>query len=211
MRRRRRRISQTQIRQPRMVIGATPQRPAVLSIRLCDGRSFMHANRCCIRPSASNSQFRCHRNETSCHCRHATHKQNARQSRFRAGPHFLDQAIVQLPDPFSRQKRNDLGAAIDELGSVPPAAVRGIGQRHAFGVAAVRTVLGKADLLDRGFVGERRHGYGMPISALTMSGNSSGERRSAFAARWRGCRKSRAGRNYAGELACSTRASICPR
>src|SRR3954451_8188081 len=40
-----------------------------------------------------------------------------------AGPHFLDEAVIELPGPFARQKGDDLLAALDELRTVAPAAV----------------------------------------------------------------------------------------
>src|SRR5712671_5827343 len=39
------------------------------------------------------------------------------------GPDLLDQAIVELALPFARQEGLDLGAALQELGAIPPAAV----------------------------------------------------------------------------------------
>jgi hypothetical protein len=40
---------------------------------------------------------------------------------------FLDQPVLELARPFAPQERDDLGAAMEELGAVAPAAVLGIG------------------------------------------------------------------------------------
>src|SRR6266568_730112 len=71
-------------------------------------------------------------------------------------PEILDQTILVLPRPFAGEERNDRGAAFEKFGAVTPAAVLGIGQRHAFGVARIPGVLGHAGLLRGGLSGERR-------------------------------------------------------
>src|SRR5690242_20265356 len=38
-------------------------------------------------------------------------------------PHLLDEPVVQLPGPFSREEGDDLVAAVDEFGAVPPAGI----------------------------------------------------------------------------------------
>src|ERR1700676_2189514 len=62
-------------------------------------------------------------------------------------PEILDQAVVEFPRPFACEKRNDRGAALEKFGAVAPAAVLGIGQRHAFGIARIPGVFGHAGLL----------------------------------------------------------------
>ena len=75
-----------------------------------------------------------------------------------SGPDFLDQAVIELLGPFTRQETDDLLAAGDEFGAFAPRAVRGIGQRHANRIAAVPAIIGGAHLLAGGFGGERRQG-----------------------------------------------------
>jgi hypothetical protein len=43
-------------------------------------------------------------------------------------PKLLDQSVVQLPRPFALEKRDDLLSADNELGPVPPTALRAIGE-----------------------------------------------------------------------------------
>src|SRR5579862_5051594 len=50
-------------------------------------------------------------------------------------PKILDQAIVEFPGPFPREKCDDGCAPFEDFGAVAPAAVLGIGERDAFGVA----------------------------------------------------------------------------
>ena len=71
-------------------------------------------------------------------------------------PEILDQAILVLLRPFAGEERDDRGAALEKLGAVAPAAVLGIGQRHALGVARIPGVFGHAGLLGGGLSGERR-------------------------------------------------------
>src|ERR1700722_13387470 len=71
-------------------------------------------------------------------------------------PEILDQAILMLPRPFAGEKRHDRGAAFEEFGAIAPAAVLGIGQRDAFGIAQVPGIFGHPGLLGGGFSGERR-------------------------------------------------------
>src|SRR5580693_3842295 len=44
-------------------------------------------------------------------------------------PKFLDETIVELARPFPREKGDDLRSSPDELGPVPPIAVRRIPER----------------------------------------------------------------------------------
>jgi len=65
------------------------------------------------------------------------------------GPDFLDEPVVQFLLPFACQKRLDFGAAGDELVSVAPEAVRGVGQGDASRVTAVPSILRGTNFLDR--------------------------------------------------------------
>ena len=72
------------------------------------------------------------------------------------GPHFLDEAIIQLLLPLAGQEGDDSGAAGQELRAVSPGAAFGVGQGHAGRVAGVPGVLGHAGLAGGGFGGEGR-------------------------------------------------------
>src|SRR5829696_1822044 len=71
-------------------------------------------------------------------------------------PQLLDEPVVELPVPFAGQKFDDLGPSLEDLAAVPPLAVNRVRQRDAFGIAGVPGILGGADLLDRGLLGEWR-------------------------------------------------------
>src|ERR1700716_365876 len=71
-------------------------------------------------------------------------------------PEILDQAILMLLRPFASEERDDRGAALEKFGAVAPAAVLGIGQRHAFGIPGIPGVFGHAGFLGGGLSGERR-------------------------------------------------------
>jgi hypothetical protein len=53
------------------------------------------------------------------------------------GPNFLDQAVVELSAPLAPQECFDGLTALEELRSVPPTAVFGVGKRNASGIARV--------------------------------------------------------------------------
>ena len=74
------------------------------------------------------------------------------------GPEFLDQAIVELARPLALEEGFYGFAALEELGAIAPLAVRRVGQRDLRRIAAVPAILGKADLLGRGLLGEGRQG-----------------------------------------------------
>src|SRR5262245_9622803 len=81
------------------------------------------------------------------------------------GPQLLDQPVVELAVPLAPQEGLDRLAPGQELGAVPPAAVDGVGERHAGGVAGVPGVLSEADLLRRGLEREwRERGAGQGTS-----------------------------------------------
>src|SRR3984957_13026648 len=71
-------------------------------------------------------------------------------------PQLLDQPVLQLAFPLSREKRHDVLAALENFGAVAPFAVDRIAARHELRVARVPGVFRAAHLLDRGFPGERR-------------------------------------------------------
>src|SRR6202048_2045080 len=71
-------------------------------------------------------------------------------------PEILDQAVLVLPRPFAGEEGNDGGGPLKHFRTVTPAAVLGIGQRHALRIARVPGVLGHARLLRGGLSGKRR-------------------------------------------------------
>jgi hypothetical protein len=71
-------------------------------------------------------------------------------------PEILDQAVFVFLLPFAGEEGDDRGAALEKFRAVTPAAVLGIGQRHALGIARIPGVLGHAGLLGGGFSCERR-------------------------------------------------------
>src|ERR1700731_5282565 len=80
------------------------------------------------------------------------------------GPDFLDQPVIELAIPLSRQKGFDRLASLQEFGAVAPTTVGGVGARDARRIARVPGILRQTRLLGGGFVGERRerrggHGY----------------------------------------------------
>src|ERR1700682_1053740 len=71
-------------------------------------------------------------------------------------PEMLDQAIFMFLRPFAGEERNDRGAAFEKFGALTQAAVLGICQCYAFGIARIPGVFGHAGLLGGGLSGERR-------------------------------------------------------
>src|SRR5690348_16858859 len=65
-------------------------------------------------------------------------------------PQLLDEAVLELAGPFALQELDDPRAPLEELRAIAPAAVLGVCERHALGIARVPGVLGHADLLDGG-------------------------------------------------------------
>src|SRR3977135_2450496 len=63
------------------------------------------------------------------------------------GPEFLDQAIVELAVPLARQERLDGVASLQELGAVPPETVDRVGLRDTRRIARVPGIFGEAGLL----------------------------------------------------------------
>lgn len=61
-------------------------------------------------------------------------------------PQLLDESIVQLVLPFAGEEGDDRLAALDEFGTIAPIAIDGVGDRDLLGIAAVPSILCKADL-----------------------------------------------------------------
>src|ERR1700731_3688616 len=74
---------------------------------------------------------------------------------FAKSPQFLDQPVVEFARPLAREKRLDGIASLEEFGAIAPAAVRGIGKRNPNRIARVPSVLRQACLLGGGFQGKR--------------------------------------------------------
>ncbi len=72
------------------------------------------------------------------------------------GPQFLYQPIIEFFGPLAGQECGNFCSANDELRSITPAAVGGIGERHLFRIAAIPTIFRKADLLNGSFLREWR-------------------------------------------------------
>src|SRR4029079_795981 len=71
-------------------------------------------------------------------------------------PEILDQAIVVLLLPFAGEKFDDGITSLEELGTVTPAAVLGIGKRDLDRIARIPGVFRHARFLRSGFTGEGR-------------------------------------------------------
>src|SRR4030095_14732295 len=65
---------------------------------------------------------------------------------FVVAPQLLDQSIVELALPLAHEKCLNGRAALQELGTIAPAAVLRIGQGNACGVARIPGILCHADL-----------------------------------------------------------------
>src|SRR5512146_1657274 len=62
-------------------------------------------------------------------------------------PDLLDETIVELAHPLALEKGDDLGASVDELRAVAPAAVLGVGEGDTLGLARVPRILGPTHCL----------------------------------------------------------------
>src|ERR1700752_5362088 len=71
-------------------------------------------------------------------------------------PEILDQPIVELLCPFAGEKGLDRLASPEKFRAVAPAAVLGIGERNAFGIARIPGVFRHARLLRGGLSCEWR-------------------------------------------------------
>src|ERR1700738_5066246 len=72
------------------------------------------------------------------------------------GPDFLDQPVVELAVPLSRQKGFDRLASLQYFGAVSPTTINSVGERDARWIARIPSILGQTRLLGGGFGGERR-------------------------------------------------------
>src|SRR5882757_2976598 len=70
-------------------------------------------------------------------------------------PEILDQAIVELSCPFAGEEGNDRRPAFEKFRAVAPAAVLGIGERHASGIPGIPGIFGHAGLLRGGLFRKR--------------------------------------------------------
>ncbi len=77
---------------------------------------------------------------------------------FVEAPQLFDEAVLVLVGPRADEEGPDGVAAGEELTAVAPAAVGGIGQGHAVGVAGIPGVFGEAGFLGGGFESERWQG-----------------------------------------------------
>jgi hypothetical protein len=71
-------------------------------------------------------------------------------------PEILDQAVILLRRPFAGEEGHDRGTAFEKFRTVAPAAVLGIGERHALGLARIPRVFRHAGFLGGGLFGEGR-------------------------------------------------------
>src|SRR5262245_54055782 len=71
-------------------------------------------------------------------------------------PQFLDQPVLEFPRPFASKKGDNLLPADEEFGPVAPPALIAVGKSHFFRITRIPSVFRKADLLNGGFVIERR-------------------------------------------------------
>src|SRR5580704_3032452 len=71
-------------------------------------------------------------------------------------PQLLDEAVIQLPSPFSVEESNDLGAAVQKFRAVAPVTVKAVPACDSLRVARVPVVLDRANFQDRRLLGERR-------------------------------------------------------
>src|SRR5262245_18960203 len=71
-------------------------------------------------------------------------------------PQFLDQPVVEFPRPFAPKKGDNLLPADEEFGSVAPPALFAVGKSHFFRITRIPSVFRQTDLLNGGFISERR-------------------------------------------------------
>jgi len=67
-----------------------------------------------------------------------------RDAVFSERPDFLNKPVVEFPFPFPGQKRFDRRATLQEFGTVTPATIRRVAERHALRIARVPRILGRA-------------------------------------------------------------------
>ncbi len=83
------------------------------------------------------------------------------------GPELLDQPVIKFFRPFAGEEGDNLLAAGDEFGPVPPLAVRRVDERDLLRVTAVPAIFRQTDFGGGGFCGERE------VSARSSFGSSS--------------------------------------
>jgi len=71
-------------------------------------------------------------------------------------PELFDEAVIEFFAPLALQERDDFFTPSHELAPVAPLAVKSVGKRNTFRVAAIPSVLGEPHLLRCGFDRERR-------------------------------------------------------
>ena len=118
--------------------------------------SLMVASRRCIRPVRRTPIARCRRSETSVRHRHAIILKAHRDAVAVERPEVLDQAVSCSFAHLRVRNATIAARPLKNFGAVAPAAVLGIGERHALGIARIPGVFGHARLLRGGLSGEWR-------------------------------------------------------
>src|ERR1700730_14864782 len=162
-------VSQAEVAESRMVIRATPQRPAELAVMLCDGQvidareATLHQALCVELPIlvaiAAEPETRvimpfvseAHGNVVA-----------------GAGPQLLEEPIIQLARPFALQECTHLLATYRELGPIPPLGVFRVDLHHPIRVAAVPGIFRHVHLLRGGLDSKRWYGRAGHHGGLLM-------------------------------------------
>src|SRR5262245_15543272 len=71
-------------------------------------------------------------------------------------PQFLYQPVFEFPRPFASKKGDNLLPADEEFGPVAPPALFAVAKGHFFRITRIPSIFRKPDLLNGGFVSERR-------------------------------------------------------
>src|SRR5471032_70045 len=132
---------QTQLRQPRMVIRATSQRPVELALGFLD-RHVVDAGKA-VGHQTVFSEFPvliAIRAEPVARVVVPFVGITHGDAVVGEGPQLFDQAVIQLFLPFAGKKSLGLFAVGGELGAVTPFSVQGVGQRDFFRVALAYTL-----------------------------------------------------------------------
>src|SRR4026209_1532098 len=102
------------------------------------GRSLIDANRNCIRPFASNSQFSLPlRAEPIPGVVMPFIGETHSNAVCVASPKLFDQPVIEFPGPFAFQKLNDLISSMQEFGSISPARVNRVRQSYLFRITRI--------------------------------------------------------------------------
>src|SRR5271165_5146439 len=72
------------------------------------------------------------------------------------GPKLFDQPIVQFFCPLARKKSNDLLPSNYKLGTVSPAGIYSVRQRHSFRITRIPAIFRQANLLNSSFTSKWR-------------------------------------------------------